>query len=98
MEPANGSGEGLPTLSDRLTVRGERYSEQTSNVNGYRRLERSSGSFRRSVRLPQGVDASAIEANFDRGVLEISVPKPQAAQPQRVEITVGTPAEAPTAS
>jgi HSP20 family protein len=77
-----------------LTVRGERRNEHESTENGYRRLERSSGSFRRSVRLPRGVDADAISATFDRGVLEVSVPKPAQAQPTRVEVTVGAPAAA----
>jgi HSP20 family protein len=79
-----------------LTVRGERHSQHESNENGYRRLERTSGSFRRSVRLPQGVDADAISATFDRGVLEVSVPKPEQAQPKRVEISIGAPAAAST--
>jgi HSP20 family protein len=77
-----------------LTVRGERRSEQETTKAGYRRQERTSGSFRRSLRLPQGVDADAIAATFDRGVLEISVPKPEQPQPKRVEITVGAPAAA----
>jgi HSP20 family protein len=77
-----------------LTVSGERRSEPASEANGYRRLERSSGSFRRSVRLPQGVDADAITATFDRGVLDVSIPKPQSAKPRTVTISVG-PAAAP---
>jgi HSP20 family protein len=77
-----------------LTVRGERHSEHATTEHGYRRLERSSGSFQRSLRLPQGVDTDAIAAGFDRGVLEISVPKPAQAQPKRVEISVGAPAAA----
>jgi HSP20 family protein len=47
------------------------------------------GSVRRSVRLPEGVDAAAIVAGFDKGVLEIRVPKPAARKPHRVAITVG---------
>ena len=56
---------------------------------GYYRVERSYGSFRRSLRLPEGVDAGAIKATFDKGVLEITVPKPEAAKPHKVQITVG---------
>ena len=81
-----------------LTVRGERRSEQETNQNGYRRMERAYGSFHRSVRLPQGVNADAISATFERGVLEVSVPKPEQPQPKRVAINVGSSAPAIEAS
>lgn len=69
-----------------LKVSGERRSENEERKQGYYRLERSSGSFSRSVRLPQGVDAEAIEASFANGVLEVSIPKPEQAKPRRVAI------------
>jgi HSP20 family protein len=72
-----------------LTISGERKSEHADRKPGYYRVERTSGSFRRSVRLPEGVDGEAITATFDRGVLEVTVPKPQQAQPHKVQITVG---------
>jgi HSP20 family protein len=72
-----------------LSISGERKSRHEQRTSGYYRYERSSGSFRRSVRLPDGVDADAIEANFDRGVLEVTVPKPQSVTPRKVAITIG---------
>jgi HSP20 family protein len=75
--------------SNVLTVSGERKSAHEDRKQGYYRVERSYGSFRRSLRLPEGVDAEAIKATFDKGVLEISVPKPEAAKPHKVQITVG---------
>lgn len=72
-----------------LSISGERRSDSEQHRNGYQRIERSFGSFRRSVRLPDGVDAEAIAATFDRGVLEVSVPKPVAPAPHKVRITVG---------
>jgi HSP20 family protein len=72
-----------------LTISGERKSEHQDRKPGYHRVERSSGSFRRSVRVPEGVDGEAITATFDRGVLEVSVPKPEQAQAHKVQITVG---------
>ena len=72
-----------------LSISGERKSEHTDRNGGYYRVERTSGSFRRSVRLPEGVDGDAITATFDQGVLEVSVPKPAAGQPRKVQITVG---------
>ena len=53
-----------------------------------------SATFRRSLTLPDGVDADAIAATFDKGVLEVRIPKPEERKPRRVEIKVGdaTPA------
>jgi HSP20 family protein len=73
-----------------LTISGERKSGHQDRTAGYYRVERSSGSFRRSVRLPEGIDGEAITATFDKGVLEVSVPKPELAKPQKVQVTVGS--------
>jgi HSP20 family protein len=69
-----------------LTISGERKSEHEENGNGYHRVERAFGSFSRSLTLPQGVDPEAVTASFDRGVLEVSIPKPEARKPRRIEI------------
>ena len=72
-----------------LTVSGERKSEHEERKEGYYRVERASGSFARSLTLPKGVNAEAIKANFDKGVLEVHIPKPEERKPRKVEITVG---------
>ena len=77
-----------------LTISGERKSQHEQRTAGYHRVERSSGSFRRSVRVPRGVDADQITANFDRGVLEVSIPKPEQVEPRTVQITTNTTAPA----
>ena len=65
---------------------------------GYYRVERSHGSFRRSLTLPEGVEADSVTATFDNGVLEVTVPKPVQQAPRKVQITVaGTPAGEPQA-
>ena len=76
----------LPGLSDGdvniqlednvLTISGERNTEHEQNEEGYYRLERAFGSFARSLTLPDGVDPDSVQAHFDRGVLEIRIPKP----------------------
>jgi HSP20 family protein len=71
-----------------LTVSGERRSEHEDRREGYYRVERSSGSFSRSLVLPEGVDPQAIHARIEHGVLEVSVPKPQRRAPHRVTIGV----------
>ena len=72
-----------------LTVSGERKAEHEDKREGYVRVERSYGSFRRSLTLPKGVDAEAVTANFDNGVLEVHIPKPEERKPRRVAIQVG---------
>jgi HSP20 family protein len=72
-----------------LTVSGERKAEHEDRKGGYYRVERSYGSFRRSLTLPEGVDPEAVTATFDKGVLEVTVPKPEQQQPRKVQITVG---------
>jgi HSP20 family protein len=69
-----------------LTVSGERKSEQERKEKGWYRLERSFGRFSRSLTLPEGVDADAISAHFDKGVLEVSIPKPEERKPRRISI------------
>ena len=72
-----------------LTVSGERKAEHEERDEGFHRVERSFGHFRRSLTLPEGVDAEAIEAHFDKGVLEVRIPKPEQRKPRKVAITVG---------
>jgi HSP20 family protein len=64
------------TLSrDTLTVSGEKKGEKEDRGRNYYRVERSYGSFRRSIPLPTGVDESKAEATFKKGVLTVSLPK-----------------------
>ncbi|HEV2062678.1 MAG TPA: Hsp20/alpha crystallin family protein [Solirubrobacteraceae bacterium] len=72
-----------------LTLSGERRFEHEVKKDGFYRLERGGGQFSRSLTLPDGVDADAIAASFDRGVLEVRIPKPEERKPRRVEISVG---------
>ena len=69
-----------------LTISGDRKSESESERDGYLRVERATGTFQRSLTLPKGVDPEAVSAKFDRGVLEVRIPKPAARKPRRIEI------------
>jgi HSP20 family protein len=71
-----------------LTIAGERRTEHEAKKDGYYRIERATGTFARSLTLPEGVDAEAVTASFDNGVLEVRIPKPKQAQPRRVQIGV----------
>ena len=72
-----------------LTVSGERKAEHETKNEGYYRVERAFGSFSRSLTLPDGVDAEAVSASFDRGVLEVQIPKPEQRKPRKISIGVG---------
>lgn len=72
-----------------LTVSGERKAEHEERREGYYRVERASGAFSRSLTLPEGVDGDAITATFDKGVLEVRIPKPEERKPRKVQIQVG---------
>lgn len=73
-----------------LTVSGERKRETTSKAGEkVQRYEKSYGFFKRSFMLPETVDAENVEARFENGVLEVALPKTQAAKPRQVEIQTG---------
>jgi HSP20 family protein len=72
-----------------LTISGERKAEHEERKEGYYRVERASGTFSRSLTLPEGVDPEAVSANFERGVLEVRIPKPEQRKPRKVAISVG---------
>jgi HSP20 family protein len=79
-----------------LTLSGERKAEHETKREGFYRVERASGAFRRSLTLPEGVDLDQIAADFDKGVLEIRIPKPEERKPRKVAISVGGAGEQQT--
>lgn len=72
-----------------LTIAGERKSEHEERHEGYYRVERATGSFARSLSLPEGIDPESVAATFDNGVLTVRIPKPAQAKPRKVRIGVG---------
>lgn len=72
-----------------LSISGERKSRREERREGYYRIERASGKFSRSLTLPDGIDPDGIQASFEKGVLEVRVPKPEERKPRRVAINVG---------
>jgi HSP20 family protein len=73
-----------------LSVSGSKSSESETEEGNWIRRERASSSFERSVVLPKGVDASAITAKVENGVLEVNVPHPAEAQPHQIKVTSGS--------
>lgn len=75
---------------DALVIEGERRREETEERAGFYRAERSYGSFRRMIPLPEGVSAEQADARFEDGVLEISLPLPkERARGKKIEIREG---------
>ena len=81
-----------------LTIRGERKFEKKVNEENYLRVERSYGSFARSFTLASTVNADAIKADYQSGVLSLSIPKREEAKPKQIKVGVSTPAVAAAAS
>jgi len=72
-----------------LVLQGERRIEHEETRGGVRRVERSHGSFRRVIPLPQGANIEAADARFENGVLEIEIPIQQESKSRRLEIHSG---------
>lgn len=76
----------VTTVGDELTIAGERRRPEMSAGSEVHRSERGYGRFRRSIRMPPDVDADRVTARFDKGVLEISLPREEAASRRTVDI------------
>lgn len=77
------------TLNDNiLTIKGERKHEREEKKKDFHLVERSYGSFARSLSLPFEVDTDAVKANFSKGVLKVTLPKPPAAKAKTQRIQV----------
>lgn len=68
-----------------LTVSGERRFD-AENQESFRRVERVYGKFSRSFRVPRDVDGSRVQASFENGVLQLELPKVEAAKPRQIKI------------
>ena len=74
-----------------LTIKGEVKAEEEKEDSKYHLRERRYGSFVRSLSLPVGVKAEAIQANYDAGVLTLHLPKSEEVKPQRIAVKAGSP-------
>lgn len=73
-----------------LTIRGEKQEERTEGEEGtYHIAERRYGTLARSFVLPRDVDAESIRADFQNGVLTVTIPKSEKARRRRIEISGG---------
>jgi HSP20 family protein len=70
-----------------LTLKGERRFEKKAENDNYHRVERSYGSFTRSFTLPQTVTAEGAKAEFNNGILNVSLPKREETKARKIEVT-----------
>ena len=70
-----------------LVIKGERKHEDEVKEGNYHRMERSYGAFQRAFMLPMTVDQEKVKAAYKDGVLELRLPKVQAAQPKRIAVS-----------
>jgi HSP20 family protein len=75
--------------SNTLTVHGERKIEKEEKEENFRRVERQYGSFTRSFTLPSSLDTENVQANYDKGMLEIRLAKRAETKPKQVKVKVG---------
>jgi HSP20 family protein len=69
-----------------ITLRGERNFEKKEEADNYHRVERSYGAFTRSFTLPQTVSAEGATAEYQNGVLRVTLPKREETKARRIEI------------
>jgi HSP20 family protein len=73
-----------------LTVRGERKFEKEEKEENFQRVERRYGSFTRSFTLPNTVDTENVTADYDKGVLVLSLAKRAEAKPKQIKVNIGS--------
>ena len=71
-----------------LTIKGEKKTEAKTEEEGYKRVERTYGSFYRRFSLPDTADSEAISAKSSNGVLEIAIPKREAVKPKKINVSI----------
>jgi HSP20 family protein len=78
------------TVQDNLlTIQGEMQAEEEKKEERYHLRERRWGSFARSIALPTGVDANNVQAEYENGILTLTLPKSQEARPKHISVKGG---------
>jgi HSP20 family protein len=82
----------VQVVGDVLTISGKREIKREKKGQRWHRYERSTGQFERSIQLPENIDPSTVKAEFDKGVLAVSVPVPKRGETgvKHVAITSGS--------
>jgi HSP20 family protein len=73
-----------------LTVKGERKFVKDEKEENFHRIERRYGSFARSFTLPATIETESAQANYENGILSVTLQKKEAAKPKQVKIEIGS--------
>ena len=71
-----------------LTLKGERKYEHEEKEDYYRRIERTHGTFQRSLKVPEGLTQKDIKAKYRDGVLELTIPTPKVEKPETINVKI----------
>ena len=78
----------ISVVGDTLTIKGETKSEEQSEEGSYIRKERRFGAFQRTLSLPASVASDRARAEFENGVLTLTLPKAEEAKPKSIKVTM----------
>ncbi len=78
----------ISLANDLLTIKGEKKQEKEEKEENYHLIERSYGSFTRSIQLPGQVQSDKINASYKNGVLKVTLPKTEEAKKKEIKIKV----------
>jgi len=76
----------ISVVGDSLTIGGNREAEALKAGESYHRQERSCGRFTRTIQLPFHVDAAKVAATYERGILNVVLPRSEAEKPKKISI------------
>ena len=71
-----------------LTLKGERKYEHEEEKDHYRRIERTHGTFKRRLKVPEGLTQKDIKAKYRDGVLELTIPTPKIEKPKAINVKI----------
>ena len=78
----------ISITGDTLTIKGEKKQEKEEKDENYHKIERSYGSFSRSIRIPVDIHSEKIEAKYKNGILKITLPKKEESKPKEIKVKV----------
>ena len=76
----------IEVIDNVVTIKGERKTESENKEKDYHHIERSYGSFQRSVEVPGGFVPDRVTATFENGVLTVTLPKREEAKPKSITV------------
>ena len=80
----------LSITGETLTMRGDRKRPEGVADESYRRQERPSGRWTRTLTLPDRVDSTQVSASFAQGILTVTIPKAESARPRQISVTAAS--------